>query len=50
MLNKPIDAFNHALDAVRYVALMKLSEAKRGAGKYNISVASSRGTYNLGVV
>jgi phage terminase large subunit len=50
MLNKPIDAFNHALDAVRYIALMKLSETKRNTGKYNISVASGRSTYNLGVV
>ena len=24
--NEPIDKFNHALDAVRYVALNKLSE------------------------
>lgn len=24
-LNKPIDAFNHAIDAIRYVAMMKLS-------------------------
>ena len=50
MLNKPIDMFNHALDAVRYVALMKLSETKRGAGKYNVSVVNGRGVYNLGVV
>ena len=27
-LNIPIDGFNHALDAVRYVALNKLDEAK----------------------
>ena len=47
LLNKPIDGFNHALDAVRYVALMKLSESKRGAGKYSISVLGSRGAYNL---
>jgi len=47
MLNKPIDAFNHALDALRYVALMKLSETKRGAGKYNISVMGIGGSYNL---
>jgi len=39
--------WNHSLDAIRYVALMKLSETKRGAGKYNISVLNNRGTYNL---
>lgn len=37
-LNKPIDAFNHALDAVRYVALNKLKEQKKGA--YAISIVS----------
>ena len=47
LLNKPIDMWNHSLDAIRYVALMKLSETKRGAGKYNISVLNSRGQYNL---
>lgn len=26
IINEPIDKFNHALDAVRYVALNKLSE------------------------
>ena len=26
LLNEPIDKFNHALDAVRYVALNRLSE------------------------
>lgn len=50
LLNKPIDMWNHSLDAIRYVALMKLSETKRGAGKYNISVMNSRGQYNLGIV
>ena len=35
-LNKPIDSFNHALDAVRYVALNKLREQKKGT--YAISV------------
>lgn len=37
-LNKPIDAYNHALDAVRYVALNKLKEQKKGA--YAISIVS----------
>lgn len=37
-LNKPIDAFNHGLDAVRYVALNKLKEQKKGA--YAISIVS----------
>ena len=32
-LNKPIDAFNHALDAVRYFAVMQLN---RNRGKYDI--------------
>ena len=27
-LNKPIDSFNHSIDAVRYMALMKLSVEK----------------------
>jgi len=35
-LNKPIEQFNHALDAVRYVALNKLREQKKGA--YAISI------------
>ena len=47
MLNRPIDAFNHALDALRYVALMKLSETKRGGGKYSISVMGVGGSYNI---
>jgi phage terminase large subunit len=47
MLNRPIDAFNHALDAVRYVGLMKLSETKRRGGTYNISVMNGKGIYNL---
>ncbi len=50
LLNKPIDMWNHSLDAIRYVALMKLSETKAMSGKYNISVMSGKGTYNLGVV
>ena len=33
--NKPIDAFNHAVDAVRYVALNKLMVSY--SGKYYIS-------------
>ena len=37
-LNKPIDTFNHALDAVRYVGLNKLKEQKKGA--YAISIVS----------
>jgi phage terminase large subunit len=39
MLNKPIDAFNHAMDAMRYVALMKLTNPNQG--KYNISIIGS---------
>ena len=38
-LNKPIDSFNHSLDAIRYVALGKLKEQKKGA--YAISIVSS---------
>jgi phage terminase large subunit len=34
-LNKPIDMFNHALDAVRYVALNKLTNK---ATSYNIRI------------
>ena len=45
-LNKPIDAFNHALDAVRYVALNKLKEHKKGV--YAISfVSPTEGTTNF---
>ena len=29
-LNKPIDAFNHCIDAMRYLAVMKLSKQKKG--------------------
>lgn len=47
MLNKPIDAFNHGMDAMRYCCMMTLSETKRNTGKYNISVLNSRGQYNL---
>ena len=32
-LNKPIDAFNHAIDAIRYFAMMHLNTNK---GKYNL--------------
>jgi len=37
-LNKPIESFNHALDAVRYVALNKLKEQRKG--QYAISIVS----------
>lgn len=37
-LNKPIEQWNHALDAVRYVALNKLKEQKKGA--YAISIVT----------
>jgi phage terminase large subunit len=40
-LNKPIDMFNHALDAVRYVALNKLKQ--NNVGKYNISIVGRDG-------
>jgi phage terminase large subunit len=40
-LNKPIDSFNHALDAVRYVALNKLKQSN--AGMYNISIVGRDG-------
>ena len=40
-LNKPIDSFNHALDAVRYVALNKLKANK--SGMYNISIIGNNG-------
>lgn len=35
-LNVPIDAFNHAIDAVRYIALNKLSKFE-GSGEYHLS-------------
>jgi phage terminase large subunit len=47
-LNKPVDAFNHALDAVRYVALNKLKQSNQG--KYAISIigtGESLGTINM---
>jgi phage terminase large subunit len=40
-LNKPIDMFNHALDAVRYIALNKLKVNNQG--KYNISIVNNQG-------
>ena len=36
-LNKPIDMFNHALDAARYVALNKITKSKAPA-TYNIKI------------
>ena len=36
-LNKPIDMFNHALDAARYVALNKITKSK-SPGTYNIRI------------
>jgi phage terminase large subunit len=39
LLNRPVDAYNHALDAVRYVALNMLSHRKRG--QYDISIAGA---------
>jgi len=36
LTNRPIDAFNHALDAVRYVGLNMLKKSNQG--KYNISI------------
>ena len=41
-LNKPVDAFNHALDAVRYVALNKMKVDNQG--RYNISIVNSDGS------
>jgi phage terminase large subunit len=38
-LNKPVDMYNHAIDAVRYVALNKLR--KNNEGKYNISIVGN---------
>jgi len=40
-LNKPIDMFNHSLDAARYVALNKLKQGN--VGKYNISIVGRDG-------
>jgi phage terminase large subunit len=40
-LNRPIDMYNHALDAVRYIALNKLKTNNQG--KYNISIVNNSG-------
>ena len=40
-LNKPVDMFNHALDAVRYVALNKMRQSNQGM--YNISIIGRDG-------
>lgn len=40
-LNKPVDMFNHALDAVRYVALNKMKQGNTGV--YNISIVGRDG-------
>jgi len=40
-LNKPVDMFNHALDAVRYVALNKMRQSNQGM--YNISIVGRDG-------
>lgn len=36
--NIPIDAYNHALDAVRYGVMEMLNAKKINAGKYNVSI------------
>ena len=43
-LNKPVDLFNHSLDAIRYVALNKLRPSN--AGKYVISIVDNKGSIN----
>jgi phage terminase large subunit len=43
-LNKPVDLFNHSLDAIRYVALNKLRPSN--AGKYVISIVDNKGYVN----
>jgi phage terminase large subunit len=43
-LNKPVDLFNHSLDAIRYVALNKLRPSN--AGKYVISIVDNKGHTN----
>jgi phage terminase large subunit len=40
-LNKPVDMFNHALDAIRYVALNKMRVDNKGT--YNISIVGRDG-------
>ncbi len=39
LLNRPVDIWNHGLDAVRYVALNMLKKSNQG--KYNISILGS---------
>ena len=34
--NQPIDAFNHGIDAIRYVALKKLSVASHGTARAHV--------------
>ena len=41
LLNRPVDIWNHALDAVRYVALNMLKKSNQG--KYNISILGTGG-------
>jgi phage terminase large subunit len=43
LLNRPVDAYNHALDAIRYIALNMLSNKNKGA--YNITVGGSTKLY-----
>jgi phage terminase large subunit len=40
-LNRPVDMFNHSLDAIRYVALNKLKQSN--GGMYNISIVGRDG-------
>lgn len=40
MLNKPIDAYNHSLDALRYICTAKLSKTSK-SGKYNIKISGN---------
>ena len=39
LLNRTIDAYNHALDAIRYVALNHLSNKNKG--HYNVTVGGT---------
>ena len=34
MMNQPIDAFNHAIDALRYIGTF--TQSKSGTGKYYV--------------
>ena len=43
-LNQPIDGFNHAIDAIRYVALNKLSQYE-GSGNYSLLGGSDEYDY-----